>query len=406
LHEDAVVGDSNSRGIVKLVKLCKPIEGDGFLSVSTKSMNNPSKRVVIKAVGDVCLAGVEGDPFIHVDEMLTADLVFGNLECCLTHRTEGRKKNALFAAEPATADYLSTGGFNLICLANNHVLDFGTQGLVDTLDELERRRLRYFGAGRDLAEASRVFYTNSNGLRIALVSTVDAAGADDGPTVSTLSTSATTSAIARARDEADIVLVSYHGGTELETVPSSFVVRSLRQFIDAGADIVLGHHPHVLQAVEAYKSGVIAYSLGNFVFDNRRYGENAGLVARSTILELVVQVGEDGSNRIEHTLHPVETGPDMKPRSVSSDEAGAFDIYMNELRQALETIDVDAPDVTRMNGFASEIHNKSLKTILTYAVRHRGDFSFREIVVGGALVIKHGFNRLFGRGPNPRKKNS
>lgn len=367
-------------------------------------MSNELKSVVIKAVGDVCLAGVDGDPFAYVGDLLKADLVFGNLECCLTHREEGRKKNVVFAADPDTAGHLARHGFNLICLANNHVLDFGGPGLTDTLEELERRNLPHFGAGRDAKEASAIFHADVNGVLVAVVSTVDAAGADDGPTVSTLSTRATVEAVRRARDQADIVIVSYHGGTEMEAIPSSFVVRSLRQFIDAGADIVLGHHPHVLQAVETCRGGVIAYSLGNFVFDNRRYGDNTDLAARSMILEVRVNVGPDGSTRVEHTLHPVETGPDMKPRPASGEEASEFETYMKGLRRSLETIDIDGIDVTRMDGFASEIHTKSWETILRYAVHHRGDFSFREIVIGGALVIKHGFNRLLGRGSKPRKR--
>lgn len=363
-------------------------------------MSERRTSVVLKAVGDVCLAGTEGDPFERVVEDLKADLLFCNLECALTERGQEAKKNVTFRASPESVRYIEKYGFNLISLANNHVLDFGHDGLEDTIAALESRNLRFLGAGRDAHTASDIVRLEQGGLRIIALASADVSGSDArGPAVSAKSMRALGELVEEHRDEADLLIVSYHGGIELETVPSPFVVRSLRALVDAGADLVLAHHPHVLQAVEQRGRGLIAYSLGNFVFDNQRYGRLEGLAAKSMILE--VRILYDRSNprssvELDYSVIPVHVGVDMRPRRMTGREEAEFRHHMKELTNRLRAIRESDVDIRRMDDLAREFHRKSAMTIVRYGLGHLGDFSLKELAVGSGFVIKHFFRRMFG----------
>lgn len=358
-----------------------------------------TKSITIRAVGDVCLQGVDGDPFDHVAGELEADLLIGNLECALTSRVDGAPRKIVFSAPPDSAEHLARRRFDLVCLANNHVLDFGAEGLLDTLKALEERGVGYFGAGRNAAEARRIVYLERNGLRIAILSAADAAGANaKGPTISVLSLRALAEAVKEARSGADLVIVSYHGGIELELLPSPFVVRGLRGLVDAGADVVLAHHPHVLQPVEIYKDRLIAYSLGNFVFDNSRYGEKASLAAMGAILHLAIRFSAQGDRgwgvqEIDHRYVPVSIGGDRKPTLLTAVALAEFERHIRNLESRLVGVNSVGADVKRMDNLARQFHRKSTGTIIRYAVRHLRDFSAREILLGAGLVLKHTFGR-------------
>jgi poly-gamma-glutamate synthesis protein (capsule biosynthesis protein) len=352
------------------------------------------KSFSLRAVGDICLGGVEGDPFEHVSAELDADLIFGNLECCFARRGEGARKNVLFNADASSARWLRKHGFGVLCLANNHTLDFGPEGLDDTIGTLEGEGLTFVGAGRNGIEATAPVWVDANGARIAVVASADASGdRDDGPTVSVINAKALADCVRAVRADADVVVASFHGGIELETVPSPSFVRSLRSLVDAGADVVLAHHPHVLQPAEIYRDRVIAYSLGNFVFDNRRYGDSADLAATTTILDVHVAL-EGGAVVAASFAHiPVRIGADFKPRLMADDETESFRSNMANLESQLGTVDVGAVDVQRLESITREVHQKSFGTLVRYAVRHFRDYSFRELVVGGVMVLKGLFKR-------------
>jgi poly-gamma-glutamate synthesis protein (capsule biosynthesis protein) len=359
-------------------------------------VTHPAEELVVRAVGDICLAGLDGDPFVHVAGELAADVVFGNLECCFASRGDEARKNVLFNADAALAPHLSR--FDVLCLANNHVLDFGPDGLEDTLDVLDRHGLSYAGAGRNEREATAVRRFEAGGARVAVVSTVDASGGDAGrPTVSVLGVDAMAERVRAARPDVDVVIASYHGGIELEPLPSPFIVRSLRALVDAGADLVLAHHPHILQPAEVYNGRVIAYSLGNFVFDNRRYGEHAGVASTTAILDVRIPLGAGALRAATYTYVPVRIGEDFKPRLLRGDDAAAFHVHMRGLERGLELVDPGALDVRRLEDIAREVHTKSFETLVRYAVRHFRDFTFKEMVVGGAMVLKGMVRRRGGR---------
>lgn len=255
------------------------------------------QAVTLAAVGDIQLGrGVgrmiekEGPdyPFRMVAPLLrSADLTFGNLECALSEEGRPIPKQFSFKADPAAALGMAGAGFDLLSLANNHSMDCGREGLLETQAALAGRGIRSVGAGRDAAEAAAPVILEHGGLRIAFLARTMVAPEgviyrEDAPGVAALDPERIEDEVRAARRQADLVVVSLHWGIEYARQPQEEQRRLARRLVDAGACLVLGHHPHALQPVERYRGGLIAYSLGNFVFDAGPKGRQ-GAILRCTL---------------------------------------------------------------------------------------------------------------------------
>lgn len=207
-----------------------------------------------------------------------ADIVFCNLEGPIT--SEGRRLN-MFRANPEAVDVLRDGSIDIVSLANNHILDFDNLGLMRTLENLSRAGIKYVGAGANIGEARRDVVLEVKGARIAFLAYTETwfmwtnigrkwEADDTAPGVALACEEYLIEDIQRARKDNDMVIVSVHWGKEYVDSPTETQYRLARTAIDAGAAVVLGHHPHVLQGIEFYNGGIICYSLGNFIFDLRR----------------------------------------------------------------------------------------------------------------------------------------
>jgi poly-gamma-glutamate synthesis protein (capsule biosynthesis protein) len=220
-------------------------------------------------------------PFEHVRRLMAgSDIRFGNLELPLTERVAATYKDYVFRAPPSSVDALTGAGFNVLSLANNHALDYGSEGLLDTLATLERAGIAGVGAGRSAEEARRPAVLTVKGVRVAFLAytntpndsisgwnaAADEAGAER-PGVAWGRAEDIRRDVAAARAGADVVIVSLHSGFEYTATPNPRQRELARASVDAGAALVLGGHPHVLQGVEFYRGAPIIYSLGNFVFD-------------------------------------------------------------------------------------------------------------------------------------------
>ncbi len=210
------------------------------------------------------------------------DLFLVNLECPFTSRGDKLAKNFNFRARPELVAVLLAGGIGAVSLANNHLMDYGPLGLVDTLQTLEAAGVPHFGAGRTLGEARRPAMLERNGVRIALlgyfflgehnIEPPEVIATDERPGVAGHYSSASAveamlrEDVAAARSQADLVIPFFHWGREGSHAPEPYQVRLGHAAIDAGAAAVLGSHPHVLQGMELYRGAPIVYSLGNFVF--------------------------------------------------------------------------------------------------------------------------------------------
>ncbi|MCX8033060.1 MAG: CapA family protein [Thermoleophilia bacterium] len=213
----------------------------------------------------------------------TAQLAFVNLEGPVSDKgARASWKEYTFRARPALIDGLVHAGIDMVSLANNHALDWGPSALLDTFTRLEQAGICYAGAGKDAKQAASpailvtpagtvAFFAFTNILPGGFAATKSSPGVN--PLLT--ETKAMRTSIGTWRKKVDYVIVSFHWGTEYKFSPDALQQQLAHQAIDAGADLVLGHHPHVIQGLEVYKDRLIVYSLGDFVWDHysRETGE-------------------------------------------------------------------------------------------------------------------------------------
>lgn len=246
------------------------------------SQREPGDEVVtLVACGDIGLYGKleekllwEGPSVILGDTMdvfKKADFIFGNLEGPVSDHGKSKGLPPPFPnlrMNPRSIDFLKEGGFDIVSLANNHMLDYGAEALLDTSERLDDARILHFGAGKNRSDACVEEIINVKDVKIGFIGFHEggAVAKPDRPRACLFNKKNAISAIRKLRKRVDIVVVSFHFGFDYFMCPSPYHIRLCRQFIDEGADLILGHHPHVPQAAEKYKNGLIAYSLGNFAF--------------------------------------------------------------------------------------------------------------------------------------------
>ncbi len=275
-------------------------------------VEEPSRQVSLVAVGDIMLArkverliqnhGTDY-PFARIEHKLQeADIAFGNLESPLSERgTPLPGKGICFRARPEMSARLKQAGFDVLSVANNHALDYDTDAFLDTLDLLRSNDIQPVGGGRNIDEARQPIIIEKNGLRVGFLAyTIFADVYYDYRYRRTFRATETISGVApleqeliledlaALRPQVDVVIVSLHWGTEYSRYPDPGQQELGRALIDAGADLIIGHHPHITQGFERYGNGLIAYSLGNFIFD-----QNQHLFTRQGLI-LDLQLTADG----------------------------------------------------------------------------------------------------------------
>jgi len=265
---------------------------------TTEKVVEKEREVSIIFVGDIMLSRVVAEkikknnnpeyPFLKIgDELKTADIVFGNLETSLTPGREIGPEEMVFRAAPEMAFVLKKFGFLVLSLANNHTMNFGQAGLLDTMLNLSEVGVHYIGAGRNSFEAYWPRFIAKNGLLFAFLAYTD----NDVAPASYFASTSTAGvaymdkekmqrAVKIAKALTDIVIVSMHSGSEYKDTANQRQISFARSAIDAGCDLVIGHHPHVVQTAERYKGKYIFYSLGNFVFDQRWWKTKEGVILK------------------------------------------------------------------------------------------------------------------------------
>ena len=245
----------------------------------------PPKSVNLFFVGDIMLdRGVEAKikkygendwrfPFLKIAEDLKgADILFGNLEGPISDK--GRNVGSIysFRVDPRAIDGLKYAGFDVLSVANNHLFDYSVTALEDTFLRLKEAGIEYVGGGFDKSEAYAPVIKEVNGFKIAFLAYTNIGmpswGAKENRSgIAWLTKESLEEGVKEAKKQADIVIVSFHFGDEYKTQSNAEQKDFAYLAIDSGADLVVGHHPHVVQEIEKYGEGYIAYSLGNFIFD-------------------------------------------------------------------------------------------------------------------------------------------
>ncbi|MFZ7102619.1 MAG: CapA family protein [Peptococcaceae bacterium] len=260
--------------------------------------------------GDVLLASTVGErikiqgvnyPWEDAAPFLCqADLAIVNLETSVAQGgTAQKNKTYTFRAAPETLQGLTTAGVDIVALANNHILDYGQEGLTETLDHLNSYQIQHTGAGHNAAAAYKSVSKKINDTHFAFLSFSMVvppgwqAGAGYPGIAAVHDLEKTLAAVKTAAQRADFVLVYMHWGIERQDLPNKPQQEIARALIKAGADLVVGCHPHVLQGIEFYQGVPICYSLGNFVFTNR------GLQTTEDTILLLAEAGQSGVRSLQ-----------------------------------------------------------------------------------------------------------
>ena len=279
-----------------------------------------NREIVVSAVGDIMLgrrvgrlldenggeSAYQGFSFLFD----RTDVLFGNLECSLSER--GQKllgKGIWLRASPDKADILKEAGFSVLSLANNHILDYGNEALQDTVEFLDEKEIGHVGAGKDIEAARKPEIFTKGDVSIGFLAYNEFsyyfwsyeekrqfAARENVPGTAPMDLGPILEDVKKLKSEVDFVAVSLHWGIEESNMETEAQREIAHALIDGGADIIIGHHPHVIQGLEIYRDRPIIYSLGNYIFDQNDENNKQGMAAEIEIFE-----GEMKSIR----LHPL-----------------------------------------------------------------------------------------------------
>jgi len=252
--------------------------------------------MLARSVNDHMLATASGDPFPFSATgayLRGFDLTVGNLECVVSTLGRPEPKQFTFEADPRGFARVAAAGFDIVSLANNHSGDYGKDAFLDMLTHLPAHNLQPLGGGANLAAAHApvIRRIRSTSLGLLAYSEIGPENFAAGPTTpghAWLDPDAMRADLAALRPQVDFIVVFTHWGIEYQTVETDHQREMARLAIDAGADLVVGAHPHVRQPAETYQGKLIVYSLGNFVFDLMPGYEES----RGNVLALTVQGGQ------------------------------------------------------------------------------------------------------------------
>ena len=277
----------------------------GFSSILNDSnnekytQNDVSDEVKMIAVGDIMLSReverrmINNEDFKYpflktADITRSGDFVFGNLETSIINGRAIQNNEMVFRTDLRAVEGLVFAGFNVLSLANNHIMNFGRDGLESTIKILDENNISHIGAGMSEEEIYKPVIKDIKGTKFAFLGftyNFDQRKSSNGEIygMANMSIAKMEENVKKTKSKNDIVIVSMHAGTEYKISSSSFQENFAQRAIDAGADLIIGHHPHVVQNVQKYKQGYIIYSLGNFVFDQMWSNETRlGAIAEIT----------------------------------------------------------------------------------------------------------------------------
>ena len=284
----------------------------------------------IAIVGDVMLGGILSSNFEKyknislshkIRKLLEADITFCNLECPIARIGDPITHNKiLLYAQEKSIELLKTG-FNAVSLANNHIMDFGSNSLLKTIKLLEEKNIKHVCAGQNLFEARKPIFFNKNGLKVVFLAYVapetwggwsqrkeqthkilfankNKAG------VAPFNLNYIKEDISKIKNSSDFIVISIHWGDEYTYFPNPEIISDAHKIIDFGANLVVGHHPHVLQGYEEYHSGLIMYSLSNFLFSPYFDDKSIVKIHHKSRIGAILQCNITKNKILNHKLVP------------------------------------------------------------------------------------------------------
>lgn len=207
-----------------------------------------------------------------LDIIKESDYKITNLECPVKP-VNGKaitKTGPSLSCDEKTIDVLSQAGFNVVTLANNHINDYGREGIMSTIANLERKEILYVGVGEGKSQASNTLHIEKSGISVGIINITEnefSTSDNENWGAHPLDIIDNTRSIIEQKELCDFVIVIYHGGHEGYQYPSPRMKKTFRFFVENGADAIICHHAHCYSGYEIYKNTPIFYGLGNFVFD-------------------------------------------------------------------------------------------------------------------------------------------
>ena len=274
-----------------------------------------------------------------------ADITAGNLELPFTTGgTPAKDKTYVFNGEPEALAGIRDSGIDIVNLANNHTLDMGEEGLLDTMQHLDQYNIAHVGAGNNAEEAYSPVIIEKNGIKVGFLGVSRVLPVNEWKATpyqaglaETYDPKMIVEAIEKTKENVDIVVILVHWGKEREQKPVDHQVDLAKRYIDAGADIIVGSHPHVLQGFEQYNGKWIAYSLGNFVFSVYPQGKQAetGVLNATcnkeascelSFVPMKVKVGQPTPVEADEQLEMIEYLQSISLGNVKIDERGQITV--------------------------------------------------------------------------------
>ena len=283
--------------------------------------------------GDLITRGAYKEIFNELLPIITkADLAITNLECPLTDNNVSIKKTGpSLKASPETARILSKAGFNIVTIANNHIMDYGVDGLKQTIEACRNNDLSYVGAGYNIDHARKVLTVEINSYTVAIINyTENEFSTTHGnfPGANPLNIVENYRDIKKAREVADYVIVIIHGGNELYDLPSPRIKQTFKFFAEVGASAVIGHHTHVPSGYEIHNGVPIFYSLGNFIFDYPQLTNSYWHLGYAVELHM--------GNEMDFRIIPYEQSHSIPGiRLLHDEEKDQFENYLSKLNTTI-----------------------------------------------------------------------
>jgi len=289
-----------------------------------------------------------------LDRFAAAHVTVVNLECPLIERPSPEEKaGRILGAPTASVNALSEAGLDAVGLANNHVMDHGAHGLENTLRALGEAGIGAFGAGRNIADASRPLVFERSGIRIALMGVAEhefCIAGERSPGACPLDAARFVRAVEEHRSRFDLLVVLVHGGMDYYPYPSPRLADTCRFFVERGASAVLCQHSHTPGCHEIYRDGLIVYGQGNLVFDTNAPRRNGADWHRGFLVE------------VELTRRGL-SGFDLVPYVQFEGEAGVREMDPSQGREFLAAVQGRSEEIT-VDGRIAELWREHCETLV------------------------------------------
>lgn len=282
------------------------------------------------AVGDISLQTRNNrHPLESVKNVFESkDILFGNLETVLSNQGEKVEKACLLYSPPEKVRYLKDVDFDILNVANNHIIDLGVEGFNKSLEVLNKGNLPFIGANDKPRRNYAIL--EKHGIKLGFLGYTEGgfSSPEKGVWINKIELMDIVRDIESIKLQCDIIVVSLHWGIENVFYPSPKQIDLAHKLIDNGATIILGHHPHVIQGIESYKNGLIAYSLGNFQFNHSiSYSPNNQ--------SFILSIGLTKSGLDAYDVIPVKIDNDFVPYVPAEEEQEEIRRFITEISQPI-----------------------------------------------------------------------